>query len=413
MSSHFGGVTLAIPSTDHDTDMLSDTARTDAEFEIDMDAPSVTGDQDDAMAEDFELDHVTNNGTFIDATDAEMIEQEFDDQRVQEAEMYDGSLDEDDQMYNIDFDQSSEPQDANDTTHPPHETVRGSTNPNLELENLTSLQDHANHAESVETHNNLLQQSYNEPDLFSNSEIGALANSHSKENEPPETNPTTTLSSPSWPEALNTNSAVEINSGISNSHHNVTAPSQPDPDKPDSGSKELAEEEDYLIDFDDEEDEPEHQTTEEAKYHNVLPQEGSETLVKDSTHSEIVNTADSTEQRTNPQLEIEKDDDRNVLHQGGEEETHEEYAEDGHDHEEYHNYTYDVIVEYGGNQLSLFPPAHQNLPETYLLQDHSLAEKSLSELFAACREILGSSISEHDVLEIDIPTFDLYIHEVS
>src|ERR1700742_632260 len=93
------GLSLGVPSTDHDTDMLSDAGRSDVDFEIDVDAPLALGDQDDFMADSFDAD--------ADANDAEMFE-EYDDQRVNETEMYDDDLDEDDQMDNIDFDQPAQ-----------------------------------------------------------------------------------------------------------------------------------------------------------------------------------------------------------------------------------------------------------------------------------------------------------------
>jgi hypothetical protein len=405
MSSQFGGVTLAIPSTDHDTDMLSDTARTDAEFEIDMDAPSVIEDQDDQMAEDFELNVATNNGPLAEVADAEMIEQEYDDQRLHEAEMYDGDLDEDDQMYNIDFDQPSESQTANDTTLLAHEIVIGDTNPKQEQD--------VEPVEPLGNDNNIQQLTYNETDPFNDQDIATSAEAGPQVSESSETNRKTTSTLQLSPEAVDATSAIGSNSGISNNHPDVAASLQAESGNPTVGLKEVVEEEEYLIDFDDEDNEPQHRLTEDAKSHNALPQEGSKTLENHSFNTETITLPGSTEQSTELPHEIEQDENQNEYGQGEEEEVHEDYVEEHHNREEYHNYTYNVIVDYGGDQLSLFPPSDHNLPETYLLQDHSLAEKSLTELFTACRELLGNSISEHDALEIEIPTFDLYIHEVS
>ena len=73
---------------------------------------------------------------------------------------------------------------------------------------------------------------------------------------------------------------------------------------------------------------------------------------------------------------------------------------------------YAALVLYAGSELSLFPPAVDGLPESYLVEDASLAERALRELFAACRQVLGANIGEDAQLQIDIPGLQLVFQEV-
>ena len=70
-----------------------------------------------------------------------------------------------------------------------------------------------------------------------------------------------------------------------------------------------------------------------------------------------------------------------------------------------------ALVSYDGSQLSLFPPVN-GLPEAYLLDDASLAERALRELFIACRRALGASIGDDCQLQMEIPGLQLIVEEV-
>jgi hypothetical protein len=70
-----------------------------------------------------------------------------------------------------------------------------------------------------------------------------------------------------------------------------------------------------------------------------------------------------------------------------------------------------ALVSYGGSQLSLFPPVN-GLPEAYLLDDASLAERALRELFIAFRLALGPSIGDDSQLQMEIPGLRLIVEEV-
>jgi hypothetical protein len=103
---------------------------------------------------------------------------------------------------------------------------------------------------------------------------------------------------------------------------------------------------------------------------------------------------------------------------------HEEsIPQDGHENESLHSAlsTYDeedypsphpVIVGYQNAKISLFPPSTEDGTEEYLLQDSALAHKSISELFEACRQVLGSDINEEQALLMRIDVLDLSINEV-
>jgi hypothetical protein len=73
---------------------------------------------------------------------------------------------------------------------------------------------------------------------------------------------------------------------------------------------------------------------------------------------------------------------------------------------------YATLVSYDGSKLSLFPPAVDGLPEAFLVDDVSLAEKALRELFTACRRALGASIADDSQLQIEVPGLQLVAEEV-
>ena len=80
-----------------------------------------------------------------------------------------------------------------------------------------------------------------------------------------------------------------------------------------------------------------------------------------------------------------------------------------------HNAVHSVKVLYEENEISLFPPNEEDVgqEQTYLLQDHNLANENIQELLAACRLVLGECIEVHDELRIDIESLDLRFSEVS
>ena len=74
-----------------------------------------------------------------------------------------------------------------------------------------------------------------------------------------------------------------------------------------------------------------------------------------------------------------------------------------------------VLINYQGNEMSLFPPIDQNTDDspTYLLDNEAYAAESLASLFQQCRDVLGESITKNEELEIEIPDLGLVINEVS
>jgi hypothetical protein len=82
------------------------------------------------------------------------------------------------------------------------------------------------------------------------------------------------------------------------------------------------------------------------------------------------------------------------------------------DEESAWTYMHPVTVEYDGLRMSLFPPMEEDPSATYLLQDISVADKSIADLFVDCRHVLGQSIKEEDELEISCDELDLCISEV-
>jgi hypothetical protein len=90
-------------------------------------------------------------------------------------------------------------------------------------------------------------------------------------------------------------------------------------------------------------------------------------------------------------------------------ETHAEYRT-----EEFGSFAYNAIVQYGDHCMALFPPdTHsEDLPETFLLQDGSLAESPLPNLFEACRATLADSINLDDTLCIEVTGLKISLSEV-
>jgi hypothetical protein len=72
-----------------------------------------------------------------------------------------------------------------------------------------------------------------------------------------------------------------------------------------------------------------------------------------------------------------------------------------------------IIVDYEGAHISLFPPMQGDDADMFLLNDSSLADKTLVDLFRACRQVLGESIDDDLELEIYSEDLDLTISEVS
>jgi hypothetical protein len=72
-----------------------------------------------------------------------------------------------------------------------------------------------------------------------------------------------------------------------------------------------------------------------------------------------------------------------------------------------------TIVDYEGAHISLFPPMQDDDADMFLLKDPTLADKTLVDLFRACRQVLGESIDDDLELEIYSEDLDLTISEVS
>ncbi|KAE9992818.1 hypothetical protein EG327_007587 [Venturia inaequalis] len=72
-----------------------------------------------------------------------------------------------------------------------------------------------------------------------------------------------------------------------------------------------------------------------------------------------------------------------------------------------------TVVDYEGAHISLFPPMEEDEADTFLLGDISLADKTLVDLFRACRQVLGDSINDSLELEIYCEDLDLTISEDS
>ncbi|KAI9849160.1 MAG: hypothetical protein M1837_005390 [Sclerophora amabilis] len=72
-----------------------------------------------------------------------------------------------------------------------------------------------------------------------------------------------------------------------------------------------------------------------------------------------------------------------------------------------------VMIMYEGSEMSLFPPSGDDSLETFLLQDETLVNESINDLFKAIRLVLEGSIPEHDDLEIGLDELDLLLSEDS
>jgi hypothetical protein len=354
MSTQFS---LGVPVTDHDTDMLSDGAVPDIDIDIDLDEPSLTGDLDDYMAEGFE--HEVN--------DDDMLVEDFDETRTNEtADMFDGVVDEDDQMANIDFDE-------------PEQFIAGTTD-NSFVEEL-EIPDHVD-APEVQAIEEIVSYDTTQTQLISENTNNATIEAETTT----QIQDVDTSSKSQDPEAP----ALSLPTETSSIHLSGTAAATTNRDSnPDD---------EEVITFEDD-DETEAAPTatilrsevniEAEQTENILPQDEAS---NDHVHSEV---------REHDESQLDAHD--------LEEEQYDESAD-----EDYSDYTYDVVVEYDNSRLSLFPPTHHHdIPETYLLQDRSLADQEISSLFSACREVLGASISEHQALEIDLPLLNLCIDEVS
>ena len=417
------GLSLGLPSTDHDTDMLSDAARSDIDFDIDVEVPLGTGDQDDDMADSFDTEAAVE--AFADAKDAEMIE-EYDDQRVNEAEMYDGDLEEDDQMDNIDFDRPAHATDSalvffstiaeapgqeqvvdfnewpieshldqpNTTDDNPGESL-GNITVDANLSNSQSRNDISNRDEEA---NSPQANAHNSPSLLRNP-VDDVTNVHE---------------SNSLPEDSEAIIAHLEDSETGNEYKSAN---------PEAETDHVDNPEEDVITYDDEDEAESLHTTPETTAEQRLATAENIEIIDNIQQQELNNDeqgADHIEEHFQEDRDLIRSEKVSDLTKPEEDEHNEQSAEQSseeqtleqHENENFQDYSYDVIVEYGGTQLSLFPPSSPDLPETYLLQDHSLAEKSLAELFAACREVLGNSITDRDALEIEVSVFGLYIHEV-
>ena len=80
--------------------------------------------------------------------------------------------------------------------------------------------------------------------------------------------------------------------------------------------------------------------------------------------------------------------------------------------EDEYTISHPVTVEWESERYSLFPPSTEDGSETYLLQDSGLTNKKMSELFEACRQVLGDGIQDELALFIEIKELDLSINEV-
>ena len=68
-----------------------------------------------------------------------------------------------------------------------------------------------------------------------------------------------------------------------------------------------------------------------------------------------------------------------------------------------------VIIDYQGDDYSLFPPEDPDDGTTYLLRDSALASQSLETLLSACRDLMADNLHHDDEMVIDIPTLGLHI----
>lgn len=88
-------------------------------------------------------------------------------------------------------------------------------------------------------------------------------------------------------------------------------------------------------------------------------------------------------------------------------------------------YQYPIVVQYGQIRLALFPPmsdwsedaalaeVYSDIPSDYLLNDVTLCDKPIVELFAGLRTVLCDEVGDHSELNIDMELLGLKIGEVS
>jgi hypothetical protein len=69
-----------------------------------------------------------------------------------------------------------------------------------------------------------------------------------------------------------------------------------------------------------------------------------------------------------------------------------------------------VVVDWAGEQYPLFPGAGDG--QEFFVQDESLVNNSIQKLLGACRDALGESVSDGEVVEFEIVELGLYISEV-
>jgi hypothetical protein len=116
--------------------------------------------------------------------------------------------------------------------------------------------------------------------------------------------------------------------------------------------------------------------------------------------------------RKNPNQEHGNDLENDDSDEGEHAEQHENSNEEHNTLSKPDSSEYAALVLYSGSKLSLFPPAVDGLPESYLVEDASLAERALRELFVACRQVLGANIGEDSQLQMEIPGLQLIFQEV-
>lgn len=75
-------------------------------------------------------------------------------------------------------------------------------------------------------------------------------------------------------------------------------------------------------------------------------------------------------------------------------------------------YLHPVKVQYQGNEISLFAPMGEDESD-FFLQDETLANRGVDQLFAELRDILGSSVNEQEHLFIHVTALNMDLNEVS
>ncbi|KAI4155173.1 MAG: hypothetical protein LQ340_001166 [Diploschistes diacapsis] len=72
---------------------------------------------------------------------------------------------------------------------------------------------------------------------------------------------------------------------------------------------------------------------------------------------------------------------------------------------------YPMIVEFNGQELSLFIPSADDVSEMFLLSDHSLIEQDVQALLHECRSVLSTDLSLDEDLILGFPALGLEISE--